>query len=61
MVKVDDTKTSIPTEEIELVTQEFKRVRSKKDKKIQGKVKETSASKLIGWFCCCYCWQRYKF
>ena len=49
MVKGRMTKTSIPTEEIELVTQEFKRVRSKKDKgRFKVKSKKISASKLTG-------------
>ena len=49
MVKGRMTKTSIPTEEIELVTKEFKRVRSKKDKgRFKVKSKKISASKLTG-------------
>ena len=49
MVKGRMTKTSIPTEEIELVTEEFKRVRSKKDKgRFKVKSKKISASKLTG-------------
>lgn len=49
MVKGRMTKTSIPTEEIELVTQEFKRVKSKKDKgRFKVKSKKISASKLTG-------------
>ena len=49
MVKGRMAKTSIPTEEIELVTQEFKRVRSKKDKgRFKVKSKKISASKLTG-------------
>ena len=49
MVKGRTTKTSIPTEEIELVTQEFKRVKNKKDKgRFKVKSKKISASKLTG-------------
>ena len=49
MVKGRMTKTSIPTEEIELVTQEFKRVKSKKDKgRFKVKAKKISVSKLTG-------------
>ena len=49
MVKGRMTKTSIPTEEIELVTKEFKRVKSKKDKgRFKVKSKKISASKLTG-------------
>ena len=49
VVKGRMAKTSIPTEEIELVTQEFKRVRSKKDKgRFKVKSKKISASKLTG-------------
>ena len=49
MVKGRMTKTSIPTEEIELVTKEFKRVKSKKDRgRFKVKSKKISASKLTG-------------
>lgn len=47
MVKGRMAKTSIPTEEIELVTEEFKRVKSKKDKgRFKVKAKKISASTL---------------